>query len=70
MEVTKNISLMTETPARKMTKDAMQADYEYRMAQRFIKKLLDDGLISLCEYDKISALNREKFCPFMAELIT
>ena len=34
MEVMKNISLMTETPARKMTKDAMQADYEYRMAQR------------------------------------
>ena len=69
MEVRKNAALMTDTPARKMTKDAMQADYEYRMAQRFIKKLLDDGLISLCEYDKISALNREKLCPFMAELI-
>lgn len=70
MEVKKNASLMMETPARKMTKDAMEKDFEYRMAQRFIKKLLDDGLISLCEYDKISALNREKFCPFMAELIT
>ena len=69
MEVRKNAALMRETPARKMTMEAMQADYEYRMAQRFIKKLLDDGLISLCEYDKISALNREKFCPFMAELI-
>ena len=69
MEVAKNVSLMTETPARKMTMEAMQADYDYRMAQRFIKNLLDQGLISLCEYDKISALNREKFCPFMAELI-
>lgn len=69
MEVKKNASLMTETPARKMTLESMQSDYEYRMAQRFIKKLLDDGLISLCEYDKISALNREKFCPFMVELI-
>ena len=56
MEVMKNSSLMTDTPARKMTKDAMQDDYEYRMAQRFIKKLLDDGLISLCEYDEVCAL--------------
>lgn len=47
MEVMKNISLMTETPARKMTKDAMQADYEYRMAQRFIKNLMGQGKISL-----------------------
>lgn len=69
MEVMKNVSLMTETPARKMTLESMQSDFEYRMAQRFIKKLLDEGLISLCEYDRISVLNREKFCPFMAELI-
>ena len=69
MEVKKNASLMMETPARKMTMETMKKDFEFRMAQRFIKKLLDDGLISLCEYDKISALNREKFCPFMAELI-
>lgn len=69
MEVMKNVSLMTETPARKMTLESMQSDFEYRMAQRFIRKLLDEGLISLCEYDKISALNREKFCPFMVELI-
>ena len=69
MEVKKNASLMMETPARKMTMETMKKDFEFRMAQRFIKKLLDDGLISLCEYDKISALNREKLCPFMAELI-
>ena len=47
MEVMKNVSLMTETPARKMTMEAMQSDYEYRMAQKFIKKLLDLGKISL-----------------------
>ena len=47
MEITKNASLMTETPARKMTMEAMQSDFEYRMAQRFIKKLLDEGLVSL-----------------------
>ena len=69
MEVTKNVSPMADTPARKMTVEAMQADFEYRMAQKFTKKLLDQGLISLCEYDKISTLNREKFCPFMPELL-
>ena len=69
MEVMKNASLATATPARRMTMEAMQADFEYRMAQKITKKLLDQGLISLCEYDKISALNREKFSPFMPELL-
>ena len=69
MEVTKNASRMTETPPRQMTLEAMQADFEYRMAQKLTKKLLDKGLISEGEFDKISALNREKFSPFLPELL-
>ena len=52
MEVKKNASLMMETPARKMTKDAMQADYEYRMGQRVIKNVMGQGKISLGEENR------------------
>lgn len=69
MEVTKNISGVLDVPARTMTMEAMQEDFEYEMAQKMTKNLLDEGLISIDEYDRISALNREKFSPFYADLM-
>ena len=52
-----------------MTLDSMQKDFEYEMAQKMTKNLLDEGLVSIDEYDRISALNREKFSPFYADLM-
>lgn len=69
MEVTKNISGVLDVSARAMTMEAMQKDFEYEMAQKMTKNLLDEGLISIDEYDRISALNREKFSPFYADLM-
>lgn len=69
MEVTKNIPGVLDVPARAMTMEAMQKDFEYEMAQKLTKSLLDQGLISIDEYDRISALNREKFSPFYADLM-
>ena len=56
-------------PARRMTEEQMQQDLDYKMAQRITKSMLDKGLISVDEYDKISALNREKFSPYLVELM-
>ena len=39
------------------------------MAQKMTKNLLDQGLISIDEYDRISALNLEKFSPFYGDLM-
>lgn len=54
---------------RQMTDEVMQRDLSYRFAQKFAKDLLDKGLISQGEFDKLSALNREKFSPYLAELL-
>ena len=56
-------------PARRMTEEQMQQDLDYKMAQRITKSMLDKGMISVDEYDKISALNREKFSPYLVELM-
>lgn len=69
MEVTKNALVTVDVAPRRMTLDAMQKDFEYEMAQKLTKSLLDQGLISIDEYDRISALNREKFSPFYGDLM-
>ncbi len=69
MQVSKNVSVVTPTPARIMTKESMQKDFDYEMAQKITKNLLSEGLISIDEYDRISALNVQKFSPFYADLM-
>ncbi len=69
MEVTKNALVTVDVTPRRMTFDAMQKDFEYEMAQKLTKSLLDQGLISIDEYDRISALNRVKFSPFYGDLM-
>ncbi|EGC74935.1 hypothetical protein HMPREF0490_01410 [Lachnospiraceae bacterium 6_1_37FAA] len=69
MEVTKNAPVGVDVAPRRMTLDSMQKDFEYEMAQKLTKSLLDQGLISINEYDRISALNAQKFFPFYADLM-
>lgn len=69
MEVTKNTPVAVDVAPRRMTLDAMQKDFEYEMAQKLTKSLLDQGIISIDEYDRISALNAQKFSPFYADLM-
>ena len=69
MEVTKTIGPALTTPARTMTAEAMQQDFEYEMAQKFTQALFEKGLISEAEKAKIYTLNREKFSPFYGDIM-
>ena len=64
MQVSKNVPIAAKVPPRRMTKEAMQKDCEYEMAQKITKNLLEQGLISIDEYDRISELNAQNFSPF------
>ena len=68
MEVTKN-GVAVSTPTRTITKETMQLDFEYEMAQKLTKAMYRKGLISLDEMDRISALNKEKFYPLYGDLM-
>lgn len=63
-------SRITLTPPRKMTMEAMQKDFEYRLAEKIVDKLLKKGLISGEESCQINALNIKSFTPYMSELMT
>lgn len=69
MEVSKSIQIELDVAPRRMTLDSMQKDFEYEMAQKLTKSLLDQGFISVDEYDRISKLNRVKFYPFYGDLM-
>ena len=69
MQVSKNMPAPDHVPARMMTKESMQKDFDYEMAQKITRNLLYEGLISIDEYDRISELNARKFSPFYGDLM-
>lgn len=63
-----DISSGTKVASRKMDEAQMQRDMDYRLAQKILSGMLENGLISNDEFNKITALNRKSFSPYLAEL--
>ena len=51
------------------TNEEMQNEYNYILAEQMTRKLLDRGLISVDEFDKIMAKNRRSFSPFISKIL-
>ena len=51
------------------TQERIQGDLDYGRAQTIAKKMRDDGLISVAEFNKLTAINRETFSPLFAEIM-
>lgn len=49
--------------------EQLQREVDYVRAQRMLESMLHIGLISLSEFDKITALNRESFSPVLAGIM-
>ena len=50
------------------TQERIQGDLDYKMAQQIAKSMLDSGLISSTEFNKLSDINLETFSPLFAEI--
>lgn len=53
----------------RITEEQLCGDYKYCMAQKIIKKMLNEGLISVDEFNKISERNRQTFSPYLSEIM-
>lgn len=53
----------------KFTADTLQHEFDYYIAQKLLKSLLDEGLISEGEFNKITEKNRKSFSPYLAEIM-
>lgn len=60
---------MSEEMNNYFTQERIQSDLDYVRAQNIAKKMLDYGLISVGEFNKLTAINRETFSPLFAEII-
>lgn len=54
---------------KQFTEEELQREYDYIRAEKLTRKLLDLGLITIEEFDKIMALNRESFSPALARIM-
>lgn len=52
-----------------VSQEQLQCEVDYFRAQRILKVMLDKGLISLSEFNKITVLNRRSFSPVLAEIM-
>ncbi|MGI6752693.1 MAG: SHOCT domain-containing protein [Eubacteriales bacterium] len=49
--------------------EQLQHEVDYVRAQQILTTMLDCGLISLSEFNKITDLNRKTFSPLLAEIM-
>jgi hypothetical protein len=49
--------------------EQLQREVDYARAQRILGFMLQNGLISLSEFNKITTLNRKSFSPALAQIM-
>lgn len=52
-----------------MSLEQLQREFDYIQAEKLLKKMLDQGLITEVEFNKITALNRQTFSPSLAKIM-
>ena len=68
-KITEPLCNTTLQQKKNWTPEEAQRDYDYFMAQKAAELLLENKLISLSEFDKLTELNRKTFYPYLAELM-
>lgn len=55
--------------AHEITQDELQREFDYYRAQKLLKAMLENELISVDEFNKITEKNRKTFSPYLAEIM-
>lgn len=70
-KVTKITEEITEKriESKSVSLEQLQREFDYIRAEKLLKRMLEIGLISEVEFNKISALNRQTFSPVLAKIM-
>jgi len=70
-KVTKITDEMSENKIepRRVSQEHLQREFDYIQAEKLLKRMLEKGLITMDECDKITALNRQTFSPILAKIM-
>lgn len=52
-----------------LSTEELQREFDYYRAEKLLHQMLDKGLISKEEFNKIMLLNRETFSPMLAQIM-
>jgi hypothetical protein len=53
----------------RISREQLQRELDFWRAQKILESMLDRGLLSLSEFNKITGLNRLSFSPAYAEIM-
>lgn len=54
---------------KRFTKEEIQRELDYYLAQKILESLLAEGLINRDEFDQTTVLNRRTFSPYLMEIM-
>lgn len=72
MQITKIIDkqdLLLNPKRKYLSDEALQREFDYYRAEKLLHQMLEMGLITKVEFNKIMILNRETFSPALAEIM-
>lgn len=52
-----------------ISQEQLQHEYDYFLAQKILESMLEKGLITVNEFNKITTLNRQSFSPALAPIM-
>jgi len=52
-----------------ITQEEIERDINFYKAQKVAERMLELGLISLSEFNKLTQINRDTFSPFLVEIM-
>jgi len=52
-----------------ISQEQLQREYDYFLAQQILEAMLKNNLITVGEFNQITALNRQSFSPALAQIM-
>ena len=65
----KMLAARTDLAPKPVDQEEIIRDVNYYQAQKAAQSMLDRGLISLDEFNKLTQINRDTFSPFLVEIM-
>jgi hypothetical protein len=69
MKISDGVIDKSTTVLKRVSQEQLQREFDYIQAEKLLRKMLQKGLITEVEFNKIDALNRQTFSPFLAEIM-
>lgn len=68
-KISDEVADKSTTVFKRVSQEQLQREFDYIQAEKLLRKMLQKGLITEAEFNKIDALNRQTISPFLAEIM-